>query len=569
MRRRVLPPIGLALVLVVLAWALAPSSREAASSPSASASAPFHAWAGAYTIEYTSDARGPEAMRGSLQLRGELELRRYARDRAGLVLTRCDALAWTVLERAILGDAGACEAEVVGHEVVLELDRHGALVAVHAPSTLSAPVRLLLHGLAQEIAFEERTEAEWSTIERTPRGEAEARYAQHDARIVRTRTRYLQAGAPAIHEATSELSHEHGLWRELVLTERLDGANVHLRLVRVRDRAIAAAPSIEGWARLVPGSGSSAARGEHLRQRVDGLTREALLAALVDYGDGGRFPDHERFLWRATGLLRLEPELARELEPLFASVDATSTRRALLLDLLASASTHEAQASMRRMLESDTARADASRYVDYVQRLALVPEPDAVTLAWVEARYGRAETSNDRLALAYTLASVARQHGDEAARSAAARLARDVAEATTDRERAHRIRALGATGSPAAEPTLRDGLASNATAVRFAAVEGLARLGAHDAVRTAAGDADADVQAAALRHLRYDASDASALESLIAGDRLATRNVRALIRALSQHADAQPDAVARIARALIAAGHASGEEAAALHQLAG
>lgn len=529
---------------------------------------PFEASAGVYTLRYESKQAGPQGIQGSLKLRGQLELRHYARERLGLVLTSCEGIDWRVLERVVLGTGDDCNREVVGREVVLEFGEHRRLLAVQVPRELTPRAEHLLRGLAQELAFERRPLEAWSTLEQSPRGRVQARYAKQAQGLVRERERYVDLAQGTVQRGTSSIRFDDGELVAIAMHEQLSGTQVSLKLERKSAAAPRPPPSTENWARRTPSLDAAASREEHLRQRVEGLTPAELFGALDQFADGGRFPDHERFFWRASGLLKQQPGLAGQLERRFTQSAATHQRRALLLDLLASAGTPEAQASMRRMLETPAAAERSDRFAHYVQRLSILEKPDTESLRWIEARYRGASDDNQRLASAYALASVARQHGSDAERDAIAnRLEHDLNQSHDERDRAHLMRALGATGSPGAEQTLREGLGSDSPNVRLAALDGLARLGVRQAVQSALADPNPEIQAAAIRRLSFDADDANALEPVIGTGQLPESTARSLVRLLARQANAEPESVRRLARALIEAGYASGAEAATLHAL--
>ena len=577
MKRHYLTAIVLGVTLAGLALWLLPKAWRTGESPAESGRVhklgAFRPISGTFTLDYESRQEVPGGMRGVLILRGALEIRHYSGSRSGLSITRCDHIEWRVLEQNVM-TTDDCEREVAGQEVLVEVGTHQRLVAVRTAPRLTERAQQLLRGLAQELAFEQRPSATWSTSEPTPRGRAAVRYERKAETIERRRLRYLDGTVGKLLEGVTTVGFDDGELAELRLSERFPTATVRLELTRMGDAIAAGPPATKGWTRHGFDQPAATTSEEHLRQRIAGMTRAEFLSALDQFADGGHFPDHERFIWRATGLLRLEPALTRELERRFTDKTATHRRRALLLDLLASVSTREAQVSMRRMLDTQAAVERSDRFAHYVQRLSIVAKPDRDTLDWIEARYRAATDDNERIACAYTLGSVSRQHAGETGvvsrREAIAReLERDVDLARSELERAHLLRALGATASPSAERALREGLASDSASMRLAAIGGLARLGIEDAIRDAIADTNADVQAAALRHLGFSSEDADALIPVIASQGLPASSARSLIRSLARSAEQRPEATRRIAQALIRAGYASGPEAMTLHTLSG
>ena len=128
-------------------------------------------------------------------------------------------------------------------------------------------------------------------------------------------------------------------------------AATSLRLLRVEpfgvDQALAAAAAV------VPSTGpmdvveSGAGRRNALLLRAAGLTGAQLVLDIRAHATMERLPDHNRWLWRATGLLKLEPALCSQLVTLFQDKTLGQETRALILDLLVGAGHATAQEAMR------------------------------------------------------------------------------------------------------------------------------------------------------------------------------------------------------------------------------
>ena len=69
----------------------------------------------------------------------------------------------------------------------------------------------------------------------------------------------------------------------------------------------------------------------------------------------------------------------------------TDDRRTLILDLLASAGTPEAQIVMRRLLALGVARRDSRTFASFVQRLGFMERPDGATLRFVINVYAQSK----------------------------------------------------------------------------------------------------------------------------------------------------------------------------------
>ncbi len=126
---------------------------------------------------------------------------------------------------------------------------------------------------------------------------------------------------------------------------------------------------------------------EDMRRRMfaaaaAGLTGEQLIADLARFD--GHPPEAKRWMWRAVGLLELNPELASSLIEPFGKARLDGKR--LILDLLASAATPQAQAAMRTILGDAGLRQDP-HYPELVQRFALVETPDPANARFLQDSY--------------------------------------------------------------------------------------------------------------------------------------------------------------------------------------
>jgi hypothetical protein len=159
-------------------------------------------------------------------------------------------------------------------------------------------------------------------------------------------------------------------------------------------------------------------------------------------------------VWRGAALMLLRVS-AQEAEALAAAFDSPlahdGTRR-LVLDLFAGAGGTEAQATMRTLLASRTARKSSRVFADLVQRLGGIEMPDAVTLRFLGAIYIEARNQPEavRAACAYALgacAGNARLAGDEdAAGRVTEALRRDLLDTELPSLRRALVLALGNAG---------------------------------------------------------------------------------------------------------------------------
>lgn len=257
---------------------------------------------------------------------------------------------------------------------------------------------------------------------------------------------------------------------------------------------------------------SAALEQSHLQQRIGGLTSAALVETVLAADESGTAIDHNRFLWRATGLLRSDPEACRALLGVYQQAGLSTGKKELIADLLAHAGSPAAQEALVSALSAPVTAADAGA-LPLWQRLAFVRTPTAGTLEAALARYTES-SGEDRLSLLQTLGALAA--GAESAGNplGAARLTARLDEvlqtATDSRERTAVIAAIGNARRP------RD-------------IEMLSSI--------AAGEGDPDVRDAAIRALgrqgaKPEARDA--LAGLLKGEQLEASTGALVIRGLSR-----------------------------------
>jgi hypothetical protein len=282
-----------------------------------------------------------------------------------------------------------------------------------------------------------------------------------------------------------------------------------------------------------------------LEARVDGLTFDGLTDDLLEFANGGAMPDHNRWLWRATGLLIAEPARCRELVPLFEDPHLTQEARALLLDLLANAGHADAQAALRAALDGETARTVPEAAALY-QRVALLEAPDAETLAWALERHVEAPEALAG-ATAVSLGAVtglrARQGDADGAAAANGALLRTVAAAREPAAREVAVLALGNAGLPQNQVHLERLAADPDPGVRAAVATALRKTATPEARATLLGllgDAEATVQRAAGKVLgtqTLDDETMTVLAARIAGGEIGDAAWPGLLTALAQRPD--------------------------------
>ena len=447
---------------------------------------------------------------------GKLVLRSYGRG-AGDAFTltaRLEGLSRHELDfwgRAPLADDAAARAQLEGHAATLTVTPSGAVrsvgFAADAPDLFKHLMQTLLTEAQVPVPAAPDADGTWEAEEPSRFGLAQVHYEAVAATTLhRERTGYRRlhalSGEPGPHSVTSrgvaELApagHLTRLHEEETLAVRsaqggavLD-ATVALTLALERaGRFDAVAQPLAASVDLrTPGQVeiSDSASTRLLEQRAAGMTGEMLVGDLRQMANGGLLPEHNRWLWRATGLLKLHPELARELLPLLLSPATNATGRALVLDLLAGAGTSEAQAVMREALDRPALTQDKA-YPLLLQRFSLVAEPDAQSAAFLARVSEQSRDVHVQRAGAMSLGSVIGKLQDQpaVARSHLARLTAEASGAQDPATKATLLRAVGNAGMPESEPMLRGLATEPSPEVRAAVASALRRQPSEAATRT-------------------------------------------------------------------------------------
>lgn len=441
-----------------------------------------------HLIERTTVAVVATRLEGLIDLRASLVIQDDVQGRRSLLMVdQVEALTWTVDGRSV--DGGAARLE--GATALVTWDARGAASSVEVPETTSAEVARLLRTVALALqtpsavadgapidlplgrarvhvtGTPERGEAQWTGADYVRvagarddgvvRAEGTQRYTRHDGQLVEAHYRERLAVADATHDQlAAELT--------LDLLPRADGQP----------------PRAERWPRVgLVGAAqvASSAAGRALEGRAARLTFEQLLADLVAQRDSGRMPEHERWLWRASGRLLLEPQHADALGR--ACVDGTlrGPGRALAIDLLANVGHGPAQAALRRVLSHEDVVAGAD-YATLLQHAVLIEAPDQATLVFFGERVGTLAGLPRRASLVTLGALVGRTREHDAALAEAhSELLRVSLEAAVDpADQRAALMALSNARDLAAEPRVRERVGARDAGVRAAALRALGSL---------------------------------------------------------------------------------------------
>jgi hypothetical protein len=471
--------------------------------------------------------------------------------------------AMTLLGQEIMSDVKPFE----GHEALVDVQPNGRVRGIYVQPGDPDLFKHVSQWVATQLQIVLADERTWTGDEPGPFGASQVSYRVEGDRVVRTRVAYTKIDAVPGDAARTASKALEGETRatldasghlaaletdETLLVKTTDGkelmhGTLHLR-AKLADAGAFDATGIPvaGSETRMPGQVvvSAGLADRMLEQRADGLTIEDIVHDLLTYGDGGSVPDMNRWLWRASGLLKLHPELAEKLIAPYAKLKLNG--RGLTLDLLAAAGNGRYQSVMRQLLANRKV-GTSDEYGQLLQRISLLkqPEPETAAFAWKTYQDGR--SANDRdlgYASAFTVGSTAR-HLDDAdlARRYNRQLGDELRNARDAEERAMLLRALGNAGSNDNVPTMAAAAHDEDEDVRRAAAVGL-RLTDTPESNTAliklTADPSAAVQSSAMAALDQHAlspADFTALSEIVLAGATNEVNDQTLITLLLHHLD--------------------------------
>lgn len=522
-------------------------------------------WSGTQRGRLFAESAGAEQTHSTTKVDMALGMDLYVEDQAGdeatlrLSFSKVERHGLTALGAEVFSSREAAVDALVGRSARVRLGTDGIPRDVAfqegSPDIFMNVVQWIVAQSAVSLGPSERAR-EWDATERGPFGaSSEVHYARSGAELTRSRVRYESFDAFAAEnlsritvkklDGQSSVRLRDGLVDVVHISEslridaksggtELDGNvvfDLKLESVDRGDRVGAAvaygAPAKAGEAVI-----GADMRAQLLSQRVDGMTREQLLSDLSTMGNGGVMPSHTKWLWRATGLLKKDPSIARELGKLARAPDATDKARALVLDLLASVGHGEAQAEMRTILASPVVAKSGAR-TSLLQRVSFLesPEPATVDAVWASLREGKQRGAPDLVAAsAHSIASSSRamaKNGDDAgARSMVRRLAAEIEQAHTTESKAAVLSALGNASSGEVTAIAKPYASSESVELREAAADAMRKIDTREATEmllALLADPSVAVQGAALASLRdrsLIASDWERISELVASGRI-------------------------------------------------
>ncbi len=504
----------------------------------------------------TSSGSSNMALSGVIDLNAQLVLRSLEQLPDGFIIGASIAEVSRhqvdVFNQALLPDAQAVHTAFDGQEALLEVGRRGDVRAIRFDPSAPEIFKNAMQWLATEaqLVLPENgtvtSEGSWVAVESSTQGRARVQYSlagRDPPRLVRQRLAYdslnILASGVEPHELDSHAECEldpSGHLRSFRQTETLivhqkSGA-VLLDSVSSLSLELLSVGKFQPPPRLSaaretevrhPGEIAAGSSGERnlLLQRADGITIRQVRNDILQHGKSGKMPEHSRWLWRATGLLLLEPERCRELVAIFDQTDLGSRGRELILDLLAFTGTSQAQEAMRQILDSPAARHSVAEHTRLLQRLSFLSEPSTETVEFVAHRYANSDEGPERFAAAYTLGATLgqlKEKGEPALFESSHRQLVEGLNAAKGREaESIHLRALGNAGLDKDVDLILQHSHSEAPEVRQSAAAALRKTDTAEATKgllMLVGDGNWAVQAEALSSLETRTLNAEVLTDL-------------------------------------------------------
>lgn len=482
---------------------------------------------------------------GGLKLRGRLELTTLEVDRAGtakveLNIARVDEVTWSFLGQELPKDQAV--EHLRAHRAVAEVAPTGRVTRIafapDTPRTYASVAATIINQL-QPILAEDGTS--WSGEITSALGQQRALWSVDACSA--SGCRYVSARSAQDYTSVTfmPVDKQEGTWRgaakhsfevnnEATLSRydvseelSLDGEgsvnlarvelDASLELVsahdlepsRLADRARAGLVGFEALA--------NAARQNSLRSRLAGMTTEQMTQDLEAFGDGGRMPDHSRWMWRVVALLRHDPAAVDALEQQI--FEMSETGQVLGVDLLANAGSPYAQQAMVRVLSDERVRA-RDDYAMVLQHTAIVREPEEDVARFLSRRAADTEDATVRRAATVALGGISSKLDEDRARGYIEGLREGLREAKDPRDRAALVMALGNAKDPKDVARIAPLARDESPIVRSSAVRALGSIEsaeATDELVEALGGAEA-TRSTALHELRDKDLSATQLQAI-------------------------------------------------------
>ena len=478
----------------------------------------------------------------------------------------------------------AMRAALVGPSAAIEVDNRGRLISLKTSKDAHAMFGDVIHALATELSFEmaEDDAITWETEERSMTGMAKNAYRTVESSdggraFERTRSAYTslnvmpsKAIEPTVAGTTRLTFDDSGLLVGFEGGEEVrvdDGrrrpfeTKTDLTLKLSSRVPFALAGVEEAVAEYKPHqqvADETASNGD--RVLTKDFTRQDVAALIAAFSGSGEFP--RGHLAKAAAYIRLHPEECGVLEAIFAR-DASARGRSMVIDVLSSAGSPEAQAAMIRILETPAAKHDGALHRSLLQRFAFVraPTPDALNYVRGLSRSNDATLAETALVTTGSVLGRLLEAGDHSveaeARSLMARAKGDLSNESAEGRLAV-IMAIGNLSHPDASAALAAQSANSDPSVRAAVATALRHgndPGAPKLLAELMKDPDPYVARSALEaHLGHPLTSAqlTAFADLVKGGGTNAEADIALATSLMNHSSAAPDAVRSILETLVA-----------------
>lgn len=557
-----------------------------------------------YALNYhntTESSFGDTSLGGAVDINADLVFRCLEKNDDGFLLgVRFGGFEHTrfeVLGERIVDGPVAAEKQLGGSEAVASVNLRGVVESISFATESSPLLRNTLQGLLGDLQMVvEPNASEWNEVEVNQNGTLRAGYvasagAAGGRRIQKAINGYdaLTASAGATKNADIDASGStegnldpQGHWarisgKEQIAVRAWDGKAVYRRETVIRATlldvgAFKNEPLVSAWnhsgridrrglGELVV---SPSAHQRELEQRAAGMTTVQVVSDLKAFANGGRMPWHSRWIWRATGALKLDPAGCKELVDVFFDPVMSRKGKTGVLELLAAVGHEQAQIALGEILSDDGVRAD-SMYPDLIQRAGLLKNPNRATCDLVAAAVsGQAPQEglarHSQLAAAHTLGTVTRrlsERGEEQlAREYHGRLVGLLNGSANDEDRIAYLTSLGNAKQEATAPVAEEYLDDENPRVRRAAVGALRGLPSERAaalIGEMVADGDPAVQRTALEaSAEGSRTDLGRIEQLVSDGGIHSNNFGAVLRLAAQIKD-QQGSVTEQGRALLAA----------------
>lgn len=526
-----------------------------------------------------------------LTLRGYGE--REGRWVVGLSLADLERSAISFNERELLPPAEAAKL-LTAAEAIIEWGGDGTIGDIRFPKEMHPLARNIIKAVLAEWQTPLSLPVGETTIEKTPYGAARARFDRFaEGEGEKRRDRYESLASLGERLKGGDLTQQiesryrlkiqkHGSYESFSGGENLtvkSGAGLvafmlrtkldlrHIGIDRFNPEAAAVARFLSSYQREAMDESAVSENAEKglLLQQARGMTQEELFRTLKILVRSGKIHNSDLFLWRASGLLKLHPELCAALVPLFADTASSHEARLLIVGLLATTATREAQEAFLAILNDDVVKGDPY-YGLYYQHLTLLPAPVPAVRKLAEERYAAAQEDPSILRESgLTLGAVAnnlRTSGDSAGAAEINRqLTADLAKTSGSAETSALLDSLGNVGDAGNVGTIIGYAGSNNDPnVRASAVNALRKNQTPESERALLGlaaDEEPLVQKQALNTLtRYDLSEAQvrAFAEQVTDGRIEPTFYNDLVNMLGRYVPEYPEATRTVFESILKKG---------------